>query len=163
MFSVGTHCSTIDRITNLQSSLFSPHPMPMNKAVIKMGLDDMGGCIARSRSKQTRKGGKNPQDLADLKSALADTRSDWDFSIHRKIVGWYSASSQVAPAIFNIYFSTARSSTTFPGFAFSCTPITSEWSYWRAIQYGAHKIVSVPASLWHSLPNPHPVNNYSVQ
>lgn len=60
MFTMGACRSTTDRITN-------PEPfLPVNKAMIKMGLDDMGECLAQrqntyKRAKRGLGGKKKPQ------------------------------------------------------------------------------------------------------
>lgn len=56
--------------------------MPLNKAVTKMGLDEMGGCLAQRRSEKTREKKMNPPpgDPIDLKAALANRGKGADVS-----------------------------------------------------------------------------------
>lgn len=96
----------------------------MNKAVIKMGLDDMGGCLAQWHSERTRKKkNKNPQDLIHLKSALADTGNCPDFTGRRHVTRFLfffciqdgiARPRKLSPATLGMPFSPASSSKTFP-------------------------------------------------
>lgn len=90
MFTMGACRSTTDRITNLEPFL------PVNKAMIKMGLDDMGECLAQrqntyKRAKRGLGGKKTPpgpdwcEHGADIRCSVA---SPTETCQHCRICSW---------------------------------------------------------------------------